>query len=58
MIKLKEREDLQKIMKTESGTLMPNIQILFTIEHTISKFFKSMTSRYFRQDLTYFSTSY
>lgn len=48
MIKVKEREDLQEIMKTESGTLMPNIQILFTIEHTISKFFKSMTSRYFR----------
>lgn len=40
-------------MKTESGTLMPNIQILFTIENTISKFFKSMTSRYFKQDLTY-----
>ena len=47
MIKLKEREDLQKIMKTESGTMMPNIQILFTIEHTIFQVFKSMTSRFF-----------
>lgn len=38
---LKETEDLPENNENWAGTLMPNIQILFIIEHTISKFLKA-----------------